>query len=161
MFEAHSEDVAPYAVTRAETDTIRAALALLEERLRRPGVAFTAPQDVKNYLVLQVAELQHEEFGVLWLNSQHGLIQDDRLFRGSISQTSVYPREVVKAALACNAATAIFYHNHPSGLAEPSRADEMLTDTLKKALALVDVRVLDHIVVGGTDTVSFAEKGLI
>jgi len=155
-----SEDRAAYIVER-EDDTIRAALALLESRLSRPGVAFSAPGDVKAYLVLQLAQLEHEEFGVLWLNPQHGLIKNERLFRGTTTQTSVYPREVVKAALSCNAAAAIVYHNHPSGAVEPSRADEELTRTLKTALSLIDVRVLDHVVVGGADTVSFAERGMI
>lgn len=161
MFEAHSEDVAPYAVTRAETDTIRAALALLEARLRQPGKAFDAPQTVKSFLTLQLADLEYEVFGVLWLDAQNRLIQDDRLFRGTLTQTSVYPREIVKAALARNAAGAILYHNHPSGCPDPSNADVMLTKTLKDALALVDTRVLDHIIVAGINTASFAEKGLI
>ena len=161
MFEAHSEDVAPYVVARTETDTISSALALLEARLRRPGKTLGSPQDVKNFLTLQHAEREYEVFGVLWLDAQNRLIQDDRLFRGTLTQTSVYPREVVKAALACNAAGAILYHNHPSGCPDPSRADEMLTQTLKTALAIVDVRVLDHIIVAGTNTIAFAERGLI
>lgn len=161
MFEAHSEDVAPYAVAPAEIDTICAALALLEARLRQPGRALGSPRDVKSFLTLQLAELEYEVFGVLWLDAQNRLIQDDRLFRGTLTQTSVYPREIVKAALACNAAGAILYHNHPSGCPDPSRADEMLTQTLKQALAFVDTRVLDHIIVAGTNTTSFAERGLI
>ena len=100
-------------------------------------------------------------FIVLLLDAQNRLIEAHELFRGTLSQTSVYPREVVKATLARNAAAVMFAHNHPSGVAEPSRADELLTQSLKQALALVDVRVLDHFVVAGTRTVSFAERGLI
>ena len=95
------------------------------------------------------------------MDAQNRLIEAHELFRGTLSQTSVYPREVVKATLARNAAAVMFAHNHPSGVAEPSRADELLTQSLKQALALVDVRVLDHFVVAGTRTVSFAERGLI
>lgn len=159
MFEAHSEDAVQYLTDEAQQ--IRAAVALLERRMRKPGGALSSPQDVKTLLVLQLADLEHEEFGVLWLDAQNRLIQDDRLFRGTPTQTSVYPREIVKAALARNAAGAILYHNHPSGTTEPSRADTFLTETLKAALALVDVKVLDHIIVGGTDTASFAERGLL
>jgi len=108
-----------------------------------------------------------EQKGQLWhlkyplLDSQNRLIEAHELFRGTLSQTSVYPREVVKYTLARNAAAVVFAHNHPSGVAEPSRADELLTQNLKQALALVDVRVLDHFVVAGTSTVSFAERGLV
>jgi DNA repair protein RadC len=98
---------------------------------------------------------------VLFLDSQHRLLAADELFRGTLAQTSVYPREVVKAALARNAAAVIFAHNHPSGVAEPSRADELLTQALKQALALVDIRTLDHFVVAGHRVVSFAERGLL
>ena len=104
---------------------------------------------------------EFESFVVLYLDSQNRMIAVEELFRGTISQTSVYPREVVKNALAHNAATLILAHNHPSGVAEPSRADEMLTSTLKQALALVDVRVLDHLVVAGPTVLSFAERGLL
>jgi DNA repair protein RadC len=105
--------------------------------------------------------LEHEVFIILLLDSQNRLIEAQELFRGTLIQTSVYPREVVKSTLARNAAAVVFAHNHPSGVAEPSRADELLTQSLKQALALVDVRVLDHFVVAGTSTVSFAERGLI
>jgi DNA repair protein RadC len=108
-----------------------------------------------------MAGLPHEEFAVLFLDAQHRLIEMRTLFRGTLAQTSVYPREVVKAALACNAGAVVLAHNHPSGLAEPSRADELLTQSLKSALQLVDVRVLDHLVVGQGQVVSFAERGLI
>ncbi len=100
-------------------------------------------------------------FVVLFVDAQHRLIAAEEMFRGTLAQTSVYPREVVKAALRYNAAAVIFAHNHPSGLAEPSRVDELLTQSLKQALALVDCKVLDHIVAGGSSTVSFAVRGLL
>ena len=123
--------------------------------------AFGSPQQVKDYLRLQLAEREHEVFAVLFLDSQHRLLVCDEMFRGTLTQTSVYPREVVKRALALNASAVILAHNHPSGVAEPSRADEFLTQTLKSALQLVDVRVLDHLVVARTQVVSFAERGLL
>ena len=116
---------------------------------------------MRDYLRTKLAELPHEVFVTLLLDTQHRLVQYVELFRGTLSQTSVYPREVVKVALAQDAAAMILAHNHPSGVAEPSRADELLTQTLKQALALVDVRVLDHFVVAGSETVSFAERGLL
>jgi DNA repair protein RadC len=125
------------------------------------GDALTSPAAVRDYLRLMLAALQHEAFMVLFLDSQHRLLAADELFRGTLAQTSVYPREVVKAALARNAAAVIFAHNHPSGVAEPSRADELLTAALKQALALVDIRTLDHFVVAGHQVVSFAERGLL
>jgi DNA repair protein RadC len=146
----------------------RAELAAVLEIARRALVAelaerplFDAPATVKQYLRLQLAHLAHEVFAVLFLDHQHRLLAMEELFRGTLSQTSVYPREVVKRALALNAAAVVLAHNHPSGVAEPSRADEHLTQTLKSALSLVDVRVLDHLVVGAHDVVSFAERGLI
>jgi DNA repair protein RadC len=116
---------------------------------------------VKEFLKLSIGMRDHEVFVVLFLDAQHALIAAEEMFRGTLSQTSVYPREVVKAALRRNAGSVILAHNHPSGVAEPSRADEHLTQTLKAALALVDVRVLDHIVVARQGTVSMAERGLL
>ncbi|MBK1715545.1 RadC family protein [Rubrivivax gelatinosus] len=127
----------------------------------RSAPVFDAPQTVKDYVALQLGGREHEVFAVLFLDSQHRLIVMEELFRGSLSQTSVYPREVVRRALALNAGTLILAHNHPSGLAEPSRADEFLTQTLRQALQLVDVRVLDHLVVGRGCVVSMAERGLL
>lgn len=121
----------------------------------------SSPAVVRDWLRLYCANLGHEVFVVLLLDSQNRLIEARELFRGTLSQTSVYPREVVKYALARNAAAVMFAHNHPSGVAEPSRADELLTQSLKQALALVDVRVLDHFVVAGTTTISFAERALL
>ena len=122
---------------------------------------FEAPERVKAFLRLQLDGLGHEVFVVLFLDAQHRLIRHEEMFRGTLTQTSVYPREVVKRALELGAAAVILAHNHPSGAAEPSRADEFLTQTLKNALALIDVRVLDHLVVGQGAVVSFAERGLL
>jgi DNA repair protein RadC len=124
--------------------------------------ALASPQAVRDWLRLSLGKLQHEVFIALWLDAQNRLIASEELFRGTLTQTSVYPREVVKRALIHNAGAVILAHNHPSGLAEPSRADEVLTSSLKQALALIDVKLLDHfIVTGGAEPLSFAERGLI
>jgi DNA repair protein RadC len=125
------------------------------------GEAFTSPELVKEYLITKLAGFEHEVFAALFLDAKHQLIQYVEMFRGSIDSASVYPREVVKEALHHNAAAVIFAHNHPSGNPEPSQADKTLTQRLKEALMLIEVRSLDHIVVGGRQTVSFAERGLI
>ena len=122
---------------------------------------FDDPNAVRDYLQLQLGSRPHEIFAVMFLDSQHRLIVLEELFRGTLTQTSVYPREVVVRALALNAASVVLAHNHPSGSAQPSRADEALTQTLKAALGLVDVRVLDHFVVTSTEAVSMAERGLL
>jgi DNA repair protein RadC len=139
---------------------VEIARRLLREEVTR-GNALTSPEAVRDYLRLTLAALPHESFVVMFLDSQHRLLAADELFRGTLAQTSVYPREIVKAALGHNAAAVIFAHNHPSGVAEPSRADELLTQALKQALALVDIRTLDHFVVAGHQVVSFAERGLL
>ena len=152
------------AITAEATEhgaVIAQALAIMESRLQYRGDALTSPQAVRDYLRLKIADREHEVFVVLFLDSQNRLIATEEMFRGTLAQTSVYPREVVKVALKHNAAAVIFAHNHPSGVAEPSRADELLTTALKQALALVDIRTLDHFVVGGTSIISFAERGLI
>jgi DNA repair protein RadC len=131
----------------------------LEEAAQRDALA--SPDAVRDYLRLTLAALPYEAFLALFLDSQNRLLAARELFRGTLAQTSVYPREVVKAALAHNAAAVIFAHNHPSGVAEPSRADELLTAALKQALALVDIRTLDHFVVARQRVVSFAERGLV
>ncbi len=133
--------------------------ALREEVAGRDVLA--SPDAVRDYLRLALAALPYEMFVALFLDSQNRLLASCELFRGTLAQTSVYPREVVKSALAHNAAGVIFAHNHPSGVAEPSRADELLTAALKQALALVDIRTLDHLIVAGPRVVSFAERGLI
>jgi DNA repair protein RadC len=151
----------------AATDTdrddavIAAALRILEKRLRRPGAAFRSPSDVRDYLRLSLAGLEREVFVALWLDAQHRLIAREELFVGTLTQTSVYPREVVKAALGQNAAAVILAHNHPSGEPEASMADRILTESLKRALALVDVNVLDHFIIGGEGFLSFCERGLL
>lgn len=127
----------------------------------RTEPVFSSPQLVKDYLQMRLGALPHEVFAVLFLDAQHRLIACEELFRGTLTQTSVYPREVLKRALELNAASLILAHNHPSGLLEPSRADELLTQTLKSSLALVDIRVLDHMVVGRCGALSFAERGLL
>jgi DNA repair protein RadC len=121
----------------------------------------TSPGKVRDYLRMTLGHLPHEVFLALFLDSQNRLLAAEELFRGTLTQTSVYPREVVKRGLALNAAAIIFAHNHPSGVAEPSRSDELLTASLKQALALVDVRVLDHLIVAASQMVSLAERGLI
>lgn len=146
---------------RAELSAvIELARRSLQQRLAdRP--AFDSPGAVRDYLRLQLGAREQEVFAVLFLDAQHRLLQFDEMFRGTLTQTSVYPREVVRRALALNAAAVILAHNHPSGVAEPSRADEFLTQSLKSALQLVDVRVLDHMVVARGGVVSFAERGLL
>jgi DNA repair protein RadC len=141
-------------------EVLQAAQTLLWQQMRGREV-LSSPQTVRDFLRVRLGGLEHEVFAVLMLDAQHALIEYVELFRGTVSQTSVYPREVVKESLARNAAALVLVHNHPSGVAEPSRADEFLTQTLKSALALVDVRVLDHLIIAGTNVLSFAERGLI
>ncbi|EGS1688161.1 DNA repair protein RadC [Enterobacter cloacae] len=143
----------------ADQQTVREALTLLERQLREPGASFTSSHAVRDWLRLQLATLEREAFTALFLDNQHRLIAHETLFTGTISHTQVHPREVVKAALKHNAAAAVLAHNHPSGHAEPSDADRRLTERLKQALDLVDIRLLDHLVVGGMEIVSFSEKG--
>jgi len=125
------------------------------------GDALSSPATVRDYLRLSLGSRGHEVFLAVLLDAQNRVIAEEELFRGTLTQTSVYPREVVKCALRHNAAAVIFAHNHPSGVAEPSQADRILTETLRRSLALVDVRVLDHFVVGREAVASFAERGLL
>jgi DNA repair protein RadC len=148
---------AKYAQLQAVLEMSRRAL---RETLDR-GAALGSPQAVRDYLRLKLQGKPHEVFVAVFLDAQNRVIAVEELFRGTLTQTSVFPREIVKRALHYNAAALIFAHNHPSGVAEPSRADEALTQTLKHTLALVDVKVLDHFVVGGDAAMSFAERGLI
>jgi DNA repair protein RadC len=136
------------------------ALRALQEQIRERDV-LSSPQQVRQYLCLKLGGLEREVFAVLFLDAQNRVLAHEELFSGTLAQTSVYPREVVKRALQHNAAAVILAHNHPSGVAEPSRADELLTQALKSALALVDVRVLDHFIVAGNAALSFAERGLL
>ncbi len=133
---------------------------ILKSRMRRSSTLLN-PNEAKLYLSLQLGDLEREVFCCIFLDNRHRVIAFEKLFLGTIDGASVHPREVVKAALKCNAAAVIFAHNHPSGIAEPSRADEGLTRQLKDALSLVSIRVLDHIIVAGTETVSLAERGLL
>ncbi|GAB1393331.1 DNA repair protein RadC [Rhodocyclaceae bacterium] len=152
----------PRTQRRAENALIKKALKVLEDRLEYERVSLASPGAVRDYLRLRLAEAEHEIFLVIWLDAQNRALEVEELFRGSLTQTSVYPREVVKSALRANAAAAILAHNHPSGCNEPSASDKALTESLKKALALVDILVLDHFVVGGAKTpFSFAERGLL
>lgn len=139
---------------------LEAARYVIDQKIPR-GTLFTSPALVKDYLRTKLVGFEHEVFAALFLDSQHRLLEYVELFRGTIDAAAVYPREVVKEALRVNAAAVIFSHNHPSGNPEPSQADKVLTQRLKEALALVDVRTLDHIIVGGEATVSFAEQGLL
>lgn len=141
-------------------DVLELARRSLREEVRRDTV-LGSPAAVRDYLRLTLARREHEVFMALFLDAQNRLLVAEELFRGTLTQTSVYPREVVKRALALNAAGVILAHNHPSGVAEPSRSDEMLTASLRQALAMVDVRVLDHLIVAGAAMVSFAERGLL
>ena len=148
-----------YELTASAQQTIREALTLLERQLREPGASFTSSHAVRDWLRLQLASLEREEFTALFLDNQHRLIAHETLFTGTISHTQVHPREVVKAGLKHNAAAIIVAHCHPSGHAEPSNADRQVTTRIQQALELVDIRLLDHLVVGGMEITSFAERG--
>ncbi|MBP1148217.1 DNA repair protein RadC [Methylocaldum sp. RMAD-M] len=148
---------AKYALLQAVLEMARRHL---KETLRR-GSALTSPDLTRRYLAAQLRSHPHEVFAALFLDNQHRIIEFEELFRGTIDGASVYPREVVKKALSFNAAAVIFAHNHPSGIAEPSEADKHITHRLKQALSLIDIRVLDHFIVGDGEAYSFAEHGLI
>lgn len=140
---------------------IRRALKILESRMTYEMELFTNPNDTKNYLRLKLGCREREVFAVLYLSNRNQLISYEELFLGTIDGASVYPREVVKMGLQLNAASIICAHNHPSGVCEPSHADEMITKRIKDACGLMDIKVLDHLIVSGTDSVSFAERGLL
>ena len=155
------EDSPPYAVSEkllAARELLRRALA---ETFSDSAVRLASPESVKDYLRLFLGGQEFESFIALWLDAQNQLIAGMEMFRGTTTQTSVYPREVVRTGLKLNSSAVIFAHNHPSGSAEPSRADEMLTQQLRQALALVDIKVLDHFIVADTRVTSLAERGLI
>ena len=143
-----------------DNNVIAQGLAILSRRMRAND-QLSSPDSVRDYLRMSLSGREHEVFVVVLLDSQHRVLRCEEMFRGTLTQTSVYPREVVKTALAANAASVIFAHNHPSGASEPSQADELLTRELKAALALVDVKVLDHFVIAGAQSLSFAERGLL
>lgn len=144
-----------------ERAVIEAALSILRRSLRQPGAVFDSPERTREFMRLHLAGWDRERFAVLFLDGQHQLIELEMMFEGTLTQASVYPLEVVRRALHWNAGAVILAHNQPSGNAEPSRADEYLTAALRSALALVDVRVLDHLVIGWPGVVSFAERGLL
>ena len=154
-FELTASPVLPMTTRR----TVQRALSLLEKHLREPGALFTSTAAVRDWLRLKMTGLEREGFMVLYLDNQHRLLECETLFSGTINSTEVHPREVVKSALRHNAAAVLLAHNHPSGEAEPSLADRQTTDRLLKALSLVEVRVLDHCIVGGMTVSSFAERG--
>ena len=140
---------------------ISKAIQILEDRIEyAAGPVMNCPEAVEQYLKLKLAEYEHEVFACVWLDNSHKIIKFEEMFRGTVNGASVYSREVVKAALACNAAAVILTHNHPSGVTDPSNADRHITKRLQEALTLVDVTVLDHIIVGESCT-SLAQRGLI
>lgn len=148
----------------AKTAQIVAVLELLRRSLEKKAKArppLTSPGAVRDYLRFVLAEREHEVFVCIWLDAQHKVMEFEELFNGTLTQTSVYPREIVKRAIERNAAAVIFAHNHPSGVAQPSQSDELLTRNLREALALVEVKVLDHFIVAGNQAISFAERGLL
>jgi len=148
----------------AKTAQFAAAIELAQRAMREEMTqrdALTSPGAVRDYLRLALGHREHEVFVCIWLDAQHKVVGAEEAFRGTLTQTSVYPREIVKKALSRNAAAVIFAHNHPSGVAQPSQADELLTRNLKEALALVEVKVLDHFIVAGNQAISFAERGLL
>ena len=148
-------------VRKATVDEIiSAARVCVAHRMRR-GASLSSPTAARDYLVLHFAALPYEVFCVIYLDSRHRVIECQDFFRGTIDSASVHPREVVKEALRRNAAACLLAHNHPSGVAEPSPADELITRQLKAALQLVDIRVLDHLVVAGAGCISFADRGLL
>ncbi|HNV87362.1 MAG TPA: DNA repair protein RadC [Methylotenera sp.] len=157
LSQVHGIGTSKYVQLQAIFEMSRRALS---EQLQQRDV-FKSPQQVRDYLVLKLGGLTREVFLVLFLDTQNQLVATEEMFTGTLTQTSVYPREVVKRALHHNAASVIFAHNHPSGIAQQSQADELLTKQLKQALALVDVRVLDHFIVAGNNTLSFSERGIL
>jgi DNA repair protein RadC len=151
----------PAQTFNSEDAIIDAALKILESRIEyKPREAITSPESAQQYLKLRLAGRERETFAALYLDNRHRVIAYEEIFHGTIDGCSVHPREVVKLALQHNAAAVIFAHNHPSGIAEPSRADEQITQRLKEALTILDVRALDHLIIGD-DVVSFAERGLM
>lgn len=157
LCEVHGMGQAKYVQLQAVLEMAKRAL---REELQC-GDPLTSPRAVRDYLQLLLRSREQEVFMVIFLDAQHRVLAAEELFHGTLTQTSVYPREVVKRALYHNAAAVIFAHNHPSGVAEPSQSDQLLTDALKQALSLVDVRVLDHFIVAGAGSLSFAERGLL
>jgi DNA repair protein RadC len=165
MFAASEADLCSiHGMGQAKYVQMQAVLEMSRRALNeemQTGDALNSPRAVREYLQLLLRGREQEVFMVIFLDAQHRVLASEDLFHGTLTQTSVYPREVVKRALSHNAAAVIFAHNHPSGVAEPSQSDRMLTDALKQALALLDVRVLDHFIVAGSGCLSFAERGML
>ena len=145
----------------ADTETIVGVARECLDAMFVRGEPMTSPALTRSFLSLRLAKLPHEVFAVLFLDARLHVLEYREMFRGTLTQTSVYPREIVKEALTLNAGSVVLAHNHPTGVPDPSQADELLTRTIKSTLALVDVRVIDHVVVGGGATFSFAENGLL
>jgi DNA repair protein RadC len=139
---------------------LEAGMKILAARVRR-GASLNSPRSVREFLIMKLGHLNHEIFAVIFLDRRHRVIEYTELFRGTIDGANVYPREVVKAAMEKGAASVVLVHNHPSGVQEQSTADELITKRLQSALALIDVRVLDHLIIAGCDVLSFAERGLL
>jgi DNA repair protein RadC len=167
MNKVKNEEAPDYSTSKPAWKTAQdRAIKLLNKELQQRDChhsegTFTSPEITTAYLRISLAMEEREHFHCLFLNNQHQLLQDRRMFSGTIDGSSVYPREVVKAALEIGAAAVIFAHNHPSGMADPSQADKQITEKLKQALALFDIRVLDHFVIGSGEPYSFAEHGLL
>lgn len=164
LLSAGRQDAAAAGLSDVAYSTLQAAMELTRrhyEQLMITGAALTNPRATREYVRMRLRDLPHEVFACIYLDNRHRVIAFEELFRGTIDGASVHPREVVKEALARNAAALILVHNHPSGIAEPSQADELITRRLKEALGLVDVRVLDHLIVGDGVCESFAERGLL
>ena len=155
------QSLSPASLSRTEkSSVIKLALAVLSARYR-PGRAFTSPEDIEGFLRLKLTGRRNEVFGIVYLDTRHRLIEIAELFNGTVDGAAVYPRVVVQKALEKNAAAVVLFHNHPSGVAEPSESDRSITQRLSRALALIDVRLLDHLVVTDGAFVSLAERGWI
>ena len=163
--QVRAEPAARYRLKRVPLDEeetiLRQAMAILAKRLKKPAAALTSPDETRAYLKLRLAGLEHEVFGLIWLDNRHRVLIVEELFHGTLDGASVHPREVVKRALRHNAAAVICYHNHPSGNADPSQADVRITQRVKDALALIEVRVIDLLIIGDGEPSSFLERGLL
>jgi DNA repair protein RadC len=163
--QVRSEPAVRYRAKRLPLDeeeaVVRQAMALLARRMKRPGNVLTSPQDARDYLRLRLEKMECEVFGVIWLDCRSRVLVCEELFRGTIDGASIHARELVKDACRYNAASAILYHNHPSGDATPSTADMRITQRIKDALALIDCRVMDHLIIGAGETSSMAERGIL
>lgn len=158
---SHDGEIKMSLFTREEKQIINQAKKILLEKSRKDSVAFTSPNTIKEYLLLELAAVEHEVFGVVLLDNQHRLIGIKKMFNGTIDSASVFPREVAKVALKANAAAIFIFHNHPSGCITPSNSDRLITERLTNALGLIDIRILDHFIVGLEGAFSFAENNMM